>query len=549
MVILKIILPLLLLPILLKGLLFVIAIGKLMSRSLQLETLELGDLELLPQPYHKNFEGCEEALLELGFHYFLSLRVKENHAAHADKWRKVSFNPEMASYAIVNRSEFKDLGLPYDVTFINFYPDHSRVATMNGVSGHLIGYPEKQRVIDPCAPSLKAQWYAHVDALEEGVSWVVKTPEQYVADENKFIHLGFEQAVERGDLIRVEDGAMSMSLKYAWTLTRSMIKGEKKRKTIRKGATPAMAQELTGSEDFSEMSDVDRFRYQEAWHANKRKMSWVFKTLLFLGSIVVFWVSFGMVFNWRISMILLCLLLFHELGHLLGMALFGYKDKQILFIPFLGAVTMGAQTNAKPYQKVAVYLLGPTPGILLGLGLIIGYSHTHAEWMWETGLIACLLNYMNLLPFMPLDGGQIIRVLLLVRAPRLQALFLGGSTLIVGISALFLKDFFLGFLFFFLIISVPYHWHLSNLHIKMKKILSDRQATRDERLHLILQEMEQPPFLNQSGADKFQITKEMLQRLSEKPASLSLILATFILYAGFLILPLLVAFYMRSSGG
>ncbi|NIQ53384.1 MAG: hypothetical protein GWN71_08090, partial [Gammaproteobacteria bacterium] len=55
--------------------------------------------------------------------------------------------------------------------------------------------------------------------------------------------------------------------------------------------------------------------------------------VLFLLSAVAFSAAVGFFFGWRFVPLLLVVILVHELGHLTGMALFGYRDRRILFIP------------------------------------------------------------------------------------------------------------------------------------------------------------------------------------------------------------------------
>src|SRR5260221_4603630 len=96
------------------------------------------------------------------------------------------------------------------------------------------------------------------------------------------------------------------------------------------------------------------------------------------------------------------------------MLTFGYRDLKILFLPFIGAVAIGKRRNVPTYQRVIVALLGPLPGLFLGIGLYGLLRHTPSEnaplaneFMWT--LLG--LNFFNLLPIMPLDGGQVLHAL------------------------------------------------------------------------------------------------------------------------------------------
>jgi len=95
-------------------------------------------------------------------------------------------------------------------------------------------------------------------------------------------------------------------------------------------------------------------------------------------------------------------LLVHELGHWLAMRVFGYRNTKIFFLPFFGAATAGRKDDAPLWQEAIVLLSGPLPGIVLGVVVaILDVAPTLAAM-----LIA--INGLNLLPFLPLDGGRLV---------------------------------------------------------------------------------------------------------------------------------------------
>src|SRR5690606_40114442 len=81
-----------------------------------------------------------------------------------------------------------------------------------------------------------------------------------------------------------------------------------------------------------------------------------------------FAVAFGLLFSWRAVPALFAVVLLHEAGHLVGMALFGYRDRRILMLPLIGGATIGRKDDATAFERTVVYLLGPVPGLLLGVG-------------------------------------------------------------------------------------------------------------------------------------------------------------------------------------
>src|SRR3954464_7761001 len=90
------------------------------------------------------------------------------------------------------------------------------------------------------------------------------------------------------------------------------------------------------------------------------------KTRLLLLSLVAF-IGAALLMRGTSSLVDLALLvgviLFHELGHMAGMIVFGYRDVRIFFIPFLGGAATGRKRGAERWKESCVLLLGPLPGI------------------------------------------------------------------------------------------------------------------------------------------------------------------------------------------
>lgn len=122
-------------------------------------------------------------------------------------------------------------------------------------------------------------------------------------------------------------------------------------------------------------------------------------------------------------LILVGVLFIHELGHLVGMWLFGYRDIKLFFVPFFGAVITTRNAVAPPWQRAAVLLLGPLPGICAGLAIYAAAQPPEGTFLFELAIVFILLNAFNLLPLVPLDGGRVLEVLLLTRLPILATIF------------------------------------------------------------------------------------------------------------------------------
>jgi Zn-dependent protease len=130
-------------------------------------------------------------------------------------------------------------------------------------------------------------------------------------------------------------------------------------------------------------------------------------------SAIAFYITTLPYMGWQFGIQLSLIILFHELGHLVGMKLCGYRNTQMLFVPFLGGLATGKNDEATLWQKFWVVMLGPLPGIILGL-IMLFTSNVSSPWYWghSFGLWTIGINLLNLLPIYPLDGGRIVGLLL-----------------------------------------------------------------------------------------------------------------------------------------
>jgi Zn-dependent protease len=151
--------------------------------------------------------------------------------------------------------------------------------------------------------------------------------------------------------------------------------------------------------------------------------TWVQAAVLLVVSLFVFstWGLFS--FDLPELLLLVGVLLLHETGHYLGMRLFDYQDVRMFFIPFFGAAVSGRSTKVVGYQEAIVILLGPLPGIALGLGVGVAGLNYDNELLRSAARMLLFINGFNLLPFLPLDGGRLLHLVLFSRQRHLEALF------------------------------------------------------------------------------------------------------------------------------
>ena len=138
-------------------------------------------------------------------------------------------------------------------------------------------------------------------------------------------------------------------------------------------------------------------------------------------------------FSWVFALVLVIVLFIHELGHFIAMAALGYKKKGILFAPPFGAVSYGVKKDESAREKVVMLFAGPLLGILIGLVFFFSDISLFTEQITRGIAITFLiLNYINLLPISPLDGGKIIETVFLHKFPKVQLVLAGLGLILIG---------------------------------------------------------------------------------------------------------------------
>jgi Zn-dependent protease len=192
--------------------------------------------------------------------------------------------------------------------------------------------------------------------------------------------------------------------------------------------------------------------------------------LLLLSTMVVFAAALLWAFGFsalglKLALLLIGVLLLHEAGHYLGMRLFGYRDLRMFFIPFFGAAVSGRKHAAPAWQQAIMLLLGPLPGIALAVLLCVIVTPV-SDWLrddWSAiaalaALGLLLINGVNLLPLVPLDGGRLLRLLIFDRHPFLESGFLLFSAFGLAVVGWILGWWVLGVLAVAVLIGVPFQY-------------------------------------------------------------------------------------------
>lgn len=150
--------------------------------------------------------------------------------------------------------------------------------------------------------------------------------------------------------------------------------------------------------------------------------------------------------NLAIYMLIFISLLIHELGHLLAAKLLGMHVRACTIMPYGGELVIPNKYIAQKKKRIILALGGPLATLLL---LLIGLTLTFPSQNLFIRIQVALL-FLNLLPVLPLDGGQVLSALLEKKGSEV-----GTRTAMLLYSILFISVAII-ILYFYLPNSLPY---------------------------------------------------------------------------------------------
>jgi len=141
---------------------------------------------------------------------------------------------------------------------------------------------------------------------------------------------------------------------------------------------------------------------------------------IFGAALVASWAPPGEEVHFVVAMLVFTVI--HEFGHALTAKAFGARPYVV--IRFLGGYTAdGRSSTTTTRQSLLISLMGPLTELLVGIGVayfayqrVLGARSFDELRTWTSVLDAVmwagiLLAFINLLPFLPLDGGRILETL------------------------------------------------------------------------------------------------------------------------------------------
>lgn len=166
-----------------------------------------------------------------------------------------------------------------------------------------------------------------------------------------------------------------------------------------------------------------------------------------LGSILLTFVVYSFLINWKIALLLMFGVGFHEGCHLFAAKMRGMNTKGFFLIPFIGGVALITSRYKSYWDQAIVVLAGPFGGGAMAALFAAAYYITGMPVIATAAMWMLFLNVFNLLPISFMDGGQLMGTVTYSISRRL-GLVCKTLSVAVGLGILFYMH--VGALIFFL---------------------------------------------------------------------------------------------------
>lgn len=360
-----------------------------------------------------------------------------------------------------------------------------------------------------------------------------------------------EHLVASGQARHAPEGGWRLRWREAYRQTAKTLRGMQRIErqhgpisaAVRAQATPTSAPEAAATAKLRQTADALTFEQSLALQAGIHAGINAWRT--FWLSAVLFMLVGGWLFGWLVAALLLAVIALHEAGHWLAMRWLGYRQQTVFFVPGLGGMATGEKPDATPLEKVAVYLAGPVPGILLSLAILAGLllsQTTPAPWLSQAAVMLLGINLFNLLPIAPLDGGRILETLLFSRLPTLRLVFALGGMACLAALAWFSGDPIIAVVALVLLLSLPWHWRSMQLEQAVRRAPAEEPPTHTtpdtaHTLRRLAGALQQPAFASWNLVQRDQMVRTLLPVVQGRAPRWPEVVLGLALYAAALGLP------------
>lgn len=409
---------------------YVMTAQNILGIVMQSPDVRIVDRSECPEYLRDFYAVKEKELIRLGFEYRFCM-LMDNFFARDYSWKRyvfVFYHQQEKTYATLSPSDTLDNYLPFWVVFRTYYKNGRRSMTYNGMKHAMIGDLPGATVKDGYVETVEKQFDYHlknIAGLNEGEISEYNgelTPEEFIKEEARLNEKYLEKLAEDGLVYPVAQGKYAVKTIASLRIAHQLMSGIKKIAQLHE-----KIKKLGNRIELPVELEVENFLTQKS--ALNQKIKNKSGKLIFLLVSIAFFAAALLFFMPPSFVVMLVLVIFlHESGHLLAMKLLGFKNLRMLFIPLFGAVAMGSDKGVAPYKKVIAFFAGPVPGILLAFLLLYLHFRLNFSIISRPDTIAIVLvllfiNYLNLIPVLPFDGGQIFNTVIFSRLAALQFTF------------------------------------------------------------------------------------------------------------------------------
>jgi Zn-dependent protease len=509
----------------------------------------------LPAEWQTVLDYARPALQAEGFRYTHTRKHRSINANELDQdsYYDVYYHDGQDLHAEVHRSTRPTPLHACDIYLVTRYQDGRTLIGTNGLAATLIPYPASVTLHDAWAATFAEQLHRYLQA-RESMAGPRSAPHQALACARQLADRLWPELVQQGQCYRdtsTPPGTsaryrlrLSAALRYAWRIQRGEAQ-HKKLDLARKKALPALPPEVVQA--------LDRISFVRAMQATRSMVAprW-YQTGLLLLSATAFLALGCWWWGWHAALALAAVVLLHELGHYLVMRWGNFRDVQVFFLPGLGGATSGEKHEASPLLHLVVYLAGPLPGLILALAVLawlpgsgLGPGNIAYTPLCVLVLASILINGLNLLPVLPLDGGRIVSLLIMQRLPW----FRFGFTAISALTLLYVgwdsRDGVTIALSVLLLIGLPHQFRLARAMRALLRVHAQWQIdVHDFRqvCRALQQFVEQLPFGHLNHTSRVTLGLALLPAFMGRWPSMKEALAGLAIYAASIIVPLLALF-------
>lgn len=165
-------------------------------------------------------------------------------------------------------------------------------------------------------------------------------------------------------------------------------------------------------------------------------------------AVIAAWFLFGPVFG----MSLIITVVIHEFGHVAAYRVIGHHDANFRLVPLLGGYAISSRAPSTQEEQVFVSLMGPAiclAPMVLAYALIPLAVINAPDLVYPLAVFASVngaLNFLNLVPIWPLDGGRLTSTIFTAINDKLPFYIFGAFTAIIGLVAVLNQRIFLLFI-------------------------------------------------------------------------------------------------------